>query len=208
MNLALRRMPAITPTDRAALVSDANRGRGFEVARQLSEYGVTVLPGARRHYRRLVNPSSGCAGVAKRSSKSALSAYVRALAMELEGGGICAYRDTISANHSQPRTRSQISLAQVSIGTASSAPGMPHNQPHTSSHSRIAIGDRRMLRPWISGVIRLPSTMVMAAKVSAGRNTSSSAVFAYSIDTKASTKVVKIAPTYGMKLANIATAPH
>src|SRR5574337_512033 len=158
MNLALRRMPAITPTDRAALVSDANRGRGFEVARPLS-------------------------------------AYVRALAMELEGGGICAYRDTISANHSQPRTRSQISLAQVSIGTASSAPGMPHNQPHTSSHSRIAIGLRRMLRPWISGVIRLPSTIVMPAKVSAGRNTSRSACLAYSIDTIARTAVVKIAPT-------------
>src|SRR5574337_362923 len=141
MNLALRRMPAITPTDRAALVSDANRGRGFEVARQLSEYGVTVLPGARRHYRRLVNPSSGCAGVAKRSSKSALSAYVRALAMELEGGGICAYRDRIS------------------------------------------------------GVIRLPSTIVMPAKVSAGRNTSRSACLAYSIDTIARTAVVKIAPT-------------
>ena len=86
-------------------------------------------------------------------------------------------------------------MAQVSIGTASSAPGMPHSQPQTSSHSRIAIGLSRMLRPWIIGVTRLPSTAVIPAKVSAGRNTSRLASFAYSIDTTASTVVVTIAPT-------------
>ena len=183
--------PAITPTWRVALVSGANRGLGFEVARQLSGHGITVLLGARdldkglhaarqlhgaagevvavqldvtraddvatlarwievtygrldilvnnaggyydhdahasdgdlataleamqthlfgswrlcsamlplmrRHgYGRIVNVSSGCAAsasstsacVAYRTSKSALNAYTRTLAAELEGSGI------------------------------------------------------------------------------------------------------------------------
>ena len=106
----------------------------------------------------------------------------------------CGQSCTTSANQRQPRIFSAISFTLVSIGTASSAPGMPHSQPHTSSHSRIAMGLRRMRWPWINGVTTLPSNAVMPAKVSAG----SKAALGWSKlsrPTTASTAVVLMAPT-------------
>jgi NAD(P)-dependent dehydrogenase (short-subunit alcohol dehydrogenase family) len=47
MTRSARKSPSAIPVYRVALISGANRGLGLEVARQLSERGMTVLLGAR-----------------------------------------------------------------------------------------------------------------------------------------------------------------
>ena len=87
--------------DHDALASDGDLTRALG-AMQTHLYGSwrltsAMLPLMRRHgYGRIVNVSSGCAAsasndrhcVAYRTSKSALNAYTRTLAAELEGSGI------------------------------------------------------------------------------------------------------------------------